>query len=78
MANHGEFTLSVVDTASATEIARHPSAAYAGGLTLVAGGISPSIADGLVPLNPMSLARLLLPQRENPADAAILATGTLP
>ena len=54
------------------------SAAYAGGLTLVAGGVSPSIADGLVPLNPMSLARLLLPQRESPADAAILATGTLP
>ena len=47
-------------------------------LTLIAGGISPSIADGLVPLNPMSLARLLLPQQDNPAESTDLATGTLP
>lgn len=54
------------------------SAAYAGGLTLVAGGISPSIADGLVPLNPMSLARLLQPQRDSQPETTVLATGTLP
>jgi flagellar biosynthesis protein FlhF len=55
------------------------SAAYAGGLTLVAGGVSPSIADGLVPLNPMSLARLLLPRDEKPAESTVaVATGTLP
>jgi flagellar biosynthesis protein FlhF len=54
------------------------SGAYAGGLTLAAGGIAPGIADGLVPLNPMSLARLLLPQPVKSTETAILATGTPP
>jgi flagellar biosynthesis protein FlhF len=37
------------------------SAAQAGGLALMAAGASPRISDGLLPFNPVSLARLLLP-----------------
>ena len=39
------------------------SAAQAGGLALMAAGASPHISDGLLPFNPVSLARLLLPAR---------------
>ena len=39
------------------------SAAQAGGLALMAAGASPNISDPLLPFNPVSLARLLLPVR---------------
>ena len=51
-------------------------AAQASGLALIAAGIAPTIADGLRPLNPVALARLLLPQ-DDKRDAPALATGTL-
>ena len=50
------------------------SAAHSGPLALVAAGTSPSIGDGLISLNPVSLARLLL--RGTPEAAPALATGT--
>ena len=53
------------------------SAAFAGRLALVAAGVSPRIADGLAPLHPMSLARLLLAGVERPAESEFKATGTL-
>ena len=37
------------------------SAAQAGGLALMAAGMSPNIGDGLIPINPVALARLFLP-----------------
>ena len=58
------------------------SAAQAGGLALLAGGVAPTIADGLTTLNPLALARLLLPPDQAPEQlgqaAPALATGTLP
>jgi flagellar biosynthesis protein FlhF len=58
------------------------SAAFAGGLALVAAGVSPSIAEGLAPLNPMALARLLLAGAAGAAEpepkSTLKATGTLP
>ena len=40
------------------------TAALTGRLALMAAGTSPQIADGLTPINPVSLARLLLPGNE--------------
>lgn len=37
------------------------SAAQAGGMALMAAGMSPNIGDGLMPINPVALARLFLP-----------------
>ncbi|WP_343559840.1 hypothetical protein [Kiloniella sp. b19] len=42
------------------------TAALTGKLALMAAGTSPQIADGLTPINPVSLARLLLPGEEDP------------
>ena len=61
------------------------SAAFAGRLALVAAGVAPGIADGLAPLHPMALARLLLagvepatePAVEPAAEPGLKATGTL-
>ena len=53
------------------------SAGFAGRLALVAAGISPGIADGLAPLHPMALARLLLAGIEQPASPELKSTGTL-
>lgn len=50
------------------------SAAHAGALALVAGGTSPSIGHGLITINPVSLARLMLPAAAEAAPA--LASGT--
>ena len=50
------------------------SAAHGGPLALIAAGTSPSIGDGLISLNPVSLARLLL--RGTAEAAPALATGT--
>ncbi len=46
------------------------SAAQAGGLALMAAGTSPNISDGLLPFNPVSLARLLLPARARSGQTA--------
>ena len=51
------------------------SAARAGGLDLLAAGIAPTIGDGLMPLNPVSLARLVL--FDQASETTPLATGTL-
>lgn len=48
------------------------SAAYAGRLALAAAGVAPHIADGLMPINPVSLARLILP--DSAADGAFAPT----
>ena len=59
-------------------------AAQAGSLPLFAAGVAPTIADGLSPLNPIALARMLLPPEPAEAPALApdlspaLATGTLP
>ena len=57
------------------------SAAQAGGLPLLAAGVAPTIADGLTSLNPIALARMLLPPEQAPSQAneaaPTLATGTL-
>ncbi|MFG0284705.1 MAG: AAA family ATPase [Phycisphaerales bacterium JB039] len=50
------------------------SAAEAGRLALSAAGASPSIGEALIPLNPVSFARLLLPHATQ--AAAELATGS--
>lgn len=44
------------------------SAADAGRLALAAAGVSPNIGDGLAPINPVSLARLILPGATEIAD----------
>ena len=51
------------------------AAADVGRLSFAEFGVSPQIGDGLLPVNPVSLARLLLPEIET-ADAAQPATGT--
>ncbi len=51
------------------------SAADGGRLALAAVGVSPSIGDGLAPINPVSLARLILPGAAEIADPAPLAMG---
>ena len=52
------------------------SAADAGGLTLCGVGISPNIGGGLTPVNPVSLARLLLSDAGLARQELSLATGT--
>jgi flagellar biosynthesis protein FlhF len=44
------------------------SAASAGELVIRGGGMGPSVTDGLKPLNPVALARLLLPDTEDAAS----------
>lgn len=39
-------------------------------LTFCDGSVSPKVAEGLTPLNPVALARLMMPGRERPAQAA--------
>ncbi len=51
------------------------SAADAGCLPLAAVGVSPNIGDGLAPINPVSLARLLLPGAAEVADPTPLTMG---
>jgi len=51
------------------------AAADVGRLSFAEFGVSPQIGDGLLPVNPVSLARLLLPETEV-ADATQQATGT--
>ncbi|MEX2010041.1 MAG: AAA family ATPase, partial [Dongiaceae bacterium] len=51
------------------------AAADVGRLSFAEFGVSPHIGDGLLPVNPVSLARLLLPETEV-ADATQQATGT--
>jgi flagellar biosynthesis protein FlhF len=51
------------------------SAAQAGGLALMAATASPNISDGLLPINPVSLARLLLPGNARSKETAF-ARGT--
>ena len=46
------------------------SAAQAGGMALMAAGASPNISNGLLPFNPVSLARLLLPARARSGQTA--------
>ena len=53
------------------------SAAQVSGLPLLGAGVAPTIADGLAPLGPIALARLLLPDSET-MTAPTLATGTKP
>ncbi len=54
------------------------SAAFAGRLALLAAGISPGIADGLAPLHPMALARLLLAGVERSAAPDLEGSGMEP
>jgi flagellar biosynthesis protein FlhF len=49
------------------------AAAHAAGLPLVGAGLGPSIGSGLANLNPLALARLLLPED---LEGSLLATGT--
>lgn len=51
------------------------SAAKISGLSLLGAGVAPTIADGLAPLGPIALARLLLPESDSMASPN-LATGT--
>jgi flagellar biosynthesis protein FlhF len=51
------------------------SAANAGELTICGAGIGPSVTDGLKPLNPVALARLLLPETDDADDHAVAATA---
>ncbi|OUS18829.1 hypothetical protein A9Q97_00205 [Rhodospirillales bacterium 47_12_T64] len=51
------------------------TAAHSANLTFMAAGTSSQIADGLSPINPVSLARLLLPTRLE-SQQHTLATGT--
>ncbi|MGH6948174.1 MAG: GTP-binding protein [Kiloniellales bacterium] len=50
------------------------AAAEAGGLAFAAIGTAPTIADGLLPINPVSLARLLLPEGEAAGGARFAAS----
>lgn len=50
------------------------SAAEAGGLAFAAVGTAPTIADGLLSINPVSLARLLLPLDEAAGGARLAAS----
>ena len=52
------------------------SAALGGQLALMAASFSPNVGDGLRPVNPVLLARLLLSNRAGPAQST-LATGTV-
>ncbi len=52
------------------------SAADVGRLGLAAAGVSPSIGDGLMPIDPVALARLILPDAARQSAPATLATGT--
>jgi flagellar biosynthesis protein FlhF len=54
------------------------AAAQAAQLSLMAGGVSPSLGSGLSPLTPRGLARLLAPDwaQSAPADDGYAATGT--
>lgn len=47
------------------------TAAEATGLALAEVGVGPQVADGLTPVNPVSLARLLLPEAEQAAPACV-------
>jgi flagellar biosynthesis protein FlhF len=51
------------------------SAASAGELTIRGAGMGPSVTDGLKALNPVALARLLLPEPENQAAQAKARTA---
>lgn len=51
------------------------SAASAGELTIRGAGMGPSVTDGLRPLNPVALARLLLPEAEEATAEAGAATA---
>jgi flagellar biosynthesis protein FlhF len=51
------------------------SAAEAGRLALAGVGVSPNIGDGLLPINPVSLARLILPGAARDASSAPLAAS---
>lgn len=51
------------------------AAAHAAGLPLIGAGLGPSIGSGLANLNPVALARLLMPEG---SEGALLATGTRP
>jgi flagellar biosynthesis protein FlhF len=53
------------------------SAADVGRLGLAAAGVSPSIGDGLIEIDPVALARLILPDSARQNAPATLATGTL-
>ena len=53
------------------------SAAQVSNLPLLGAGVAPTIVDGLAPLGPIALARLLLPDSES-LSAPNLATGTRP
>ena len=46
------------------------SAALAGKLTICGAGVGPSVTDGLKPLNPVSLARMLLPESQGSPSSA--------
>lgn len=46
------------------------TAAEASGLALADVGVSPQVADGLTPLNPVSLARLLMPEADKAAPSS--------
>lgn len=46
------------------------AAAEASGLALADVGVSPQVADGLTPLNPVSLARLLMPEADKAAPSS--------
>lgn len=54
------------------------SAASAGELVIRGCGMGPSVTDGLKPLNPVALARLLLPETEDamPKTGAASARGS--
>lgn len=52
------------------------SAALAGGMALLAAGMSPNIGDGLHPVNPVALARLLLPGRAGAQEQAEISRET--
>ncbi len=54
------------------------SAAFAGSLTISGAGISPTIGEGLAPVNPMSFARLILAMPDQGAAPIPLASGTRP
>jgi len=53
------------------------SATDVGHLGLAAAGISPNIGDGLVEIDPLALARLIMPDSARQTAPATLATGTL-
>lgn len=44
------------------------SAAFAANCTIIAGGVAPQIAGGMVPLNPVALARLMLLEGSAPTE----------